>query len=363
MNILFISRATLFSNAGGDTIQIINTAEYLRKLDVQVDIRLTNESIDYSQFDLIHFFNIIRPSDILHHIKKSHKPYVVSTIFVDYYEYEKKNSTGIRKFVVDLFSADAIEYFKVITRRVINKEKIFGSYYLLHGHKKSVQKVISGARMLLPNSESEYRRLVERYKMEQKYKVVPNGIDAQLFKYAEDMAVHKENDLIICVARIEPLKNQLNLILALNDSGFRVFIIGKHSTNQLKYFMKCKEQASANIYFIDHISQNELIKYYTKARVHVLPSWFETTGLSTLEAAAMNCNIVITNKGDAKEYFKDHAFYCDPGSPESILKAVNEAVNSNANKDLANMIQTKYTWAVAAEKTLEAYKEILKDYY
>ena len=88
MKVLFISRATLFKDPGGDTIQIINTAENLKKLEVDVDIKVANDKIDYCHYDLIHFFNIIRPSDILAHISKNNNPFVVSTIFVDYSEYE-----------------------------------------------------------------------------------------------------------------------------------------------------------------------------------------------------------------------------------------------------------------------------------
>ena len=359
MKVLFISRATLYSNSGGDTIQINNTAEELKKLGVHVEIRLANEQIDYSKFDLIHFFNIIRPADILYHIDKSHKPYVVSTIFVDYYEYERKSSSGIRKFISGILSPDGIEYLKVITRYIINNEKIVSLYYILNGHRKSVKKVIAGAKILLPNSENEYRRLADRYEINQKYKIIPNGIDGNLFSHTEDVSTHRQNDLIICVARIEPLKNQLNLIKALNNTNYRLLIIGKPSTNQIKYYLKCKQQACTNIFFIDHIPQQDLIKYYRQAKVHVLPSWFETTGLSSLEAAAMGCNIVITDKGDTTEYFKDYAYYCQAQSPESILNAVEKAACAKINKELESLVKNNYTWKIAGKKTLESYKEVL----
>ncbi|HEX2548556.1 MAG TPA: glycosyl transferase family 1, partial [Gammaproteobacteria bacterium] len=89
MKVLLISRATLFSDSGGDTVQILNTASHLKKLGLSIDIKLTNEVIDYNQYDLFHFFNIIRPADILKHINKISKPFVISTIFVQYGEYEK----------------------------------------------------------------------------------------------------------------------------------------------------------------------------------------------------------------------------------------------------------------------------------
>jgi glycosyltransferase involved in cell wall biosynthesis len=91
----------------------------------------------------------------------------------------------------------------------------------------------------------------------------------------------------------------------------------------------------------------------------VLPSWFETTGLSSLEAAAMRCNIVITDKGDTTEYFEHYAFYCDPASPESIYSAVNNAATSDFDERLYKKIYSQYTWLQTSERTLEAYKETL----
>jgi glycosyltransferase involved in cell wall biosynthesis len=93
--------------------------------------------------------------------------------------------------------------------------------------------------------------------------------------------------------------------------------------------------------------------------VHILPSWFETTGLSSLEAAFMGCNIVITDKGDAREYFGTNAFYCDPGDPQSIRAAIEKASESEYNEALHDMIQKKYTWEEAAIQTYKAYQQTI----
>jgi glycosyltransferase involved in cell wall biosynthesis len=207
--------------------------------------------------------------------------------------------------------------------------------------------------MLLPNSYNEYKRLSIDYDITHPYKVIPNAIDDNLFNAG---VLKKNNDMIICVARIEGLKNQLNLIKGLNNSKYQLYIIGAPSTNQMDYYQLCKSEAASNIHFIPYLKQEELLKYYSEAKVHVLPSWFETTGLSSLEAAAMGCNIVITDKGDAKEYFSELAFYCDPGSPESIEKAINNAANSKVDPLLMQKVKEQFTWNIAAEKTIEAYK-------
>jgi glycosyltransferase involved in cell wall biosynthesis len=130
---------------------------------------------------------------------------------------------------------------------------------------------------------------------------------------------------VICVGQITPVKNQLNIIKALNNSQYKVFIIGNPSSNAVKYYNKCKEIAGSNISFIPFVDQYELAQIYKKSKVHVLASWFETTGLVSLEAAYMGCNIVISNKGDQLEYFKNDAFYCTPDNHNSILVAVNKA--------------------------------------
>jgi glycosyltransferase involved in cell wall biosynthesis len=358
MKVAIISRSSLYNDKGGDTIQVLHTAAELRKLGVQVDIFLAREKPDYTHYDLLHFFNIIRPDDILPHIIRTEKPFVVSTIFVDYSEYEKKARQGPSAFLFKFLSPDFIEYSKVLARSLTNGEKIKSTYYFFHGQKRSIQKIVKKAGMLLPNSQSEYDRFSFSYNIRKKYRIIPNGIDTTLFVKGKTEVLRDER-LILCVARIEGRKNQLNLIRAIAHTPYRLILIGARATNQNAYYEQCKLAAAENIQFIDYLEQESLLEYYQKAKVHVLPSWFETTGLSSLEAAAMGCNIVITRKGDAAEYFKDYAYYCEPESVESIFQAVDQAATNTIPEALSSLVTKQYNWAIAAEKTREAYLEIL----
>ncbi|EDO25658.1 predicted protein, partial [Nematostella vectensis] len=256
---------TLYSTPGGDTKQVDMTANYLRELGVEVDICLTNQPIDYSKYDLLHFFNIIRPADILKHVEKANKPYVVSTIFLDYGEFEKKTRGGIMKWMNKIFSEDQIEYIKAIARRLKNGEKIGSNKYLLWGHRKSIKYVAKHSGLLLPNSENEYRRFEKKYGLSHAYHVIPNGIDTSV---AERVSKHnpKYENAILCVARIEGRKNQLNLIRALNNTGYRVQIHGKPSPNNIGYFEQCKTEAADNVYFSDWLTEEELYEMYHSAK-------------------------------------------------------------------------------------------------
>ncbi|HEX4852034.1 MAG TPA: glycosyltransferase family 4 protein [Puia sp.] len=355
MKVLFISRSTLFTSPGGDTKQITQTAAYLVRLGLEVDIRLAKDDIDYSPYDLIHFFNIIRPADLLYHAEKSCKPFVISTIFLDYGEFEKNNRKGLQGFLNKFFSEDFIEYMKVIARMIKNGEPIRSRKYLFWGHRKSIRYLLRNAKILLPNSVNEYNRLVKKYGEEQKYLAVPNAIDATMYRQTSSIE-ERYKGAVLCVARIEGRKNQLNLIKALRNSPYRVIIHGQYSPNNKAYYEKCREAASDNIQFSERIAEEELYIMFHSAKVHVLPSYFETTGLSSLEAAVMGCNVVITDKGDTVEYFGDLAFYCDPDDPASIKAAVDEAYGQPFREELRQLILQKYTWEKAAEKTLEAYQ-------
>jgi glycosyltransferase involved in cell wall biosynthesis len=357
MRIAMIARSTLFSSRGGDTVQVMQTAKYLREAGVMVDVKLTTEHIDYGQYTLLHFFNIIRPADILYHISRTKKPFVISTIFVDYSEYEKYHRKGLPGMMFRYLPADTIEYVKAIARKAVGSDSLRNLSYVWNGQRRSIHKILGKASLLLPNSDSEYKRLQTHYQTAAAHAVITNGIDGGVFFDGDNHG--KDELLVLCVARIEGIKNQLNLIKALSGTKFRLLLIGSPAPNQASYFNECIKAAGGNVSFIGHVKQDELRRYYQLAKVHVLPSWFETTGLSSLEAAVMGCNIVITEKGDAKEYFGNLAFYCDPSSPESIYEAIEKAAQSKTDPALQQKIKTQHTWQQAAEQTKNAYQKVL----
>ena len=111
MHIAFITRSTLYTVPGGDTVQVVQTAGQLKAKGVGVDIFLSKDTIDYDKYDLLHFFNIIRPADILYHYKKAKKPFVVSTILCSYSEYDKHHRKGLGVLFTHL-PGDSVEYLK-----------------------------------------------------------------------------------------------------------------------------------------------------------------------------------------------------------------------------------------------------------
>lgn len=356
-----IARSTLHSSPGGDTVQILSTAKYLKSLGVLVDVKICHEGINYDVYNLIHFFNIIRPDDILYHISKTNIPFVISTVFVDYSEYEQ-NAGGLRGLLSNTLGSDRLEFLKAIGRHLMNGQRIKTLNYLIKGHYKSVRYVAKKARLLLPNSISEYNRFLQRYQVEVPYRPIVNAIDTGLFN-DEIIGNPAFKDHILCVGRIEGLKNQLNLIKAVQGTEFNLTIIGKPSPNHFKYYQQCVDlvAGSPNIKIIEHLTHQELAHIYKSAKVHVLASWFETTGLSSLEAGIMDCNIVVSKKGDTPEYFGKLAYFCEPDDINSIRQALTQAYIEPVNPELKDYILKNYTWERAAQQTADAYNLVLQN--
>src|SRR5690349_17989179 len=177
MRVALITRATLYSQMGGDTIQVQNTAAALNKAGIVADIRLAHEKIDYTQYDLLHFFNLTRPADILYHIKKSSKPYVVTPILVDYSQYDKYYRKGLPGLLFRMLDSDNIEYLKTSARWIAGKDKLMSKSYLWRRQRGCIREILDNALMVLPNSTLEYEKLVELYKKTPGHEIVPNGID------------------------------------------------------------------------------------------------------------------------------------------------------------------------------------------
>jgi glycosyltransferase involved in cell wall biosynthesis len=356
MKIVFIVRSTLFTAKGGDTIQVEETATNLRNSGVEVEIKKASEKINYAAYDLLHFFNIIRPADILMHINRSGKPFVVSTILVNYALYDKHHRHGLTGRLFSIISASGIEYAKVLYRFLTGRDKLVSISYLWKGQKGSIVEILKKTKAVLVQAEEEYNDLVKLYGARPDYYIIRNGVNAGLFQYSKTIV--REKNMVLCVARIEGIKNQYNLIKALNNTAYKLVLIGDAAPNQKGYYKKCREIAADNISFINYLPQQQLADYYAAAKVHVLPSWFEVCGLSSLEAAAMGCRIVITDNGYARSYFKDDAFYCDPAKPESILQAVDMAMTVD-DDGLQKTIFQNYSWQKTAADTLAVYKKYL----
>src|SRR5205814_5935612 len=126
---------------------------------------------------LLHFFNLTRPADILYHINKTNKPFVISPNFIDYSEFDKHHRHGISGWLMNKFSGNTNEYLKTILRWLLGKDVLKSKEYIWRGQRGSIRKIFKKKILLLPNSKMEYEYLKKLYPITCNYAIVPNGFD------------------------------------------------------------------------------------------------------------------------------------------------------------------------------------------
>ncbi|MFC1571229.1 glycosyltransferase family 4 protein [Candidatus Margulisiibacteriota bacterium] len=366
MRILMQNRVDAFSAPGGDTIQMKKTKEYLEKLGVEINISLKLDP-DLGRYDLVHLFNVTRIHETYMQFvnaKKQKKPVVVSTIFSDYDELDVKGTLGLKGVILKRFNKDYRERIKCLYRTIMDLRQIKALWELLKiGFVEQQRRVISKADVILPNSYMELEKIREFFGTVGDFEVVPNAVD-HIFDQKDDRFVKEfgRKDYIICVANYVARKNQHNLIKAMQGTGIPLVMIGSSVKTHSGYYKVLKKMCAENsdwAFLLDKTTQKELVSIYSGAKVVALPSWGETTGLSCLEGALAGCSVVITNRGYAKEYFEDMAYYCDPADIQSIRQAVVKAYNTPSNPKLKKRILANYTWDKTAAATLRAYQRVL----
>lgn len=356
MKVAFIVRKTFQKIRGGDTIQVEQTASQLHKLGVEVDILSADQNINYEDYDLLHFFNIIRPADLIKHAERSTIPYLVSTIYLDYSLFDLNERGKISKSARKVLGKYGFEYLKNNGRFVLGQDSPSSWQYLL-GHKRAMKTILNGASMLLPNSNSEYRRLSSDFEKEWNFRVIPNGVRSELVQ--EIQTQRDKTHTVVCAGQVYGRKNQLRLIEACNLLNVDLTIIGNNPPNHAKYLKMCKELAGPKTNFVSYMNQKELYMVFAGSRVHALPSWFETTGLVSLEAGALGCRLVVGKSPDTIEYFGNIASMVQPGDVQSIANGIDRELSGTENTSTREHILNNFTWEIAARKTLEAYKEVL----
>jgi glycosyltransferase involved in cell wall biosynthesis len=362
---------------GGDLTQMRKTGEALRRLGVEVGESF-DERPDPSGYDIAHVFNL-RTVDVtpiqVGHLHEAGVPVVLSPIYLN----PSFGSWGTRTIQNTFSNAGGERELRRLLDRLAArtlKVRLGGggvlsasSEYRPRADYDDLQRrVLDQVSHLLPNSVLEQSALLRTLRtVDKPFTVVPYAADPEVFLDADPAPFVERyglEDFVLCVARVELSKNQVMLAQALRDSDVALVLIG--GALQGRYLEWCREHGPNGLVHIQHLEHDELRSAYAAARVHALPSWIETCGMVTMEAALSDCSVVVSTAGYEIEYYRELAWYSDPADTRSIRHAVlgaYEAHDTPAEQDrrrrLRELILSDYTWERAAELTLGVYRRVL----
>lgn len=353
MRLLFVSRPSLFSHPGGDTLHVEQTAEHIRRLGHEVEIA-TYHFIEPKGFDVIHFFNLGQPAPVLPYLRKAPEiPLVVSSVFVDYSTVENPVA-GRKERMVAQFNYHWQEYFKTLARTFKGQEQLPHWEYIIDGQKASVKNVLDRAAVLIGASDWEVQHVVNSYGFKGRREKITVGVE---HVRGVNTKLSRSNKRVLCAARFEPLKNQHRLISACRKLELPLHLVGRASRNHRKYFNYCFDLAGGDVVFHGKLTRTETLNEITQAKIHAMPSFYESTGLSTLEALYCGCQVVVGNHPIQRELFAGHAHFANPNSELSIQEAILEAMANKENHQ--SWVKQNFSWSVAALKIVEIYRDLV----
>jgi glycosyltransferase involved in cell wall biosynthesis len=331
VKVLFQVRPDYRKNPAGDTIQLLATAQALKNLGVQVYLSL-DPNIRLEEYDLVHIFNATRISDtsmFVENARKQQKPIVLSPIYWNMGKFLEKSGGN---------SAALTQW---------------------EAHQPWRGQLIQDCDLLLPNGQIEMEMIQNDFQVTTPYQVIPNGfpeeylgIDESFFR---EQCPTLPEQFVLSIARITSRKNQVWLARCCYELGLTLVLAGP--INDPKYFEQVRSYP--NVIYLGTLQGRLLASAYAAAKIHALPSWFETPGLSSLEAGACGAIILSTDQGCTTEYFQDMAIYANPFEEDSLKPALEKALNFSPGP-LTTHIRAQYSWSRIGEMTLSAYQSILE---
>ncbi|AKM80255.1 MAG: group 1 glycosyl transferase [Candidatus Saccharibacteria bacterium GW2011_GWC2_44_17] len=131
---------------------------------------------------------------------------------------------------------------------------------------------------------------------------VYNGTDVELFNFSDE-----HEDYLLFTGRITPVKGVKEAIQVAKSSNHRLLIIGPIDHGSQGYFDQyIKPELDDRILFLGRMDQEQLPKYYQKAKAVLTPiQWEEPFGLTTVEAMACGTPVISLHRGAAPEIIVD----------------------------------------------------------
>ncbi|HOL83526.1 MAG TPA: glycosyltransferase family 4 protein [Caldisericia bacterium] len=349
LKIAYLSDFPFSIGFGGKEVAMLSYLNYINSCSSGVEI------------DLMDFFNKDQSFDILH-------LFGYSNWFYDIVKNLRANTPNIKIVISPTF------YYANETKMEI--AAFFSRFCILPNFFSYKRFFLENVDMIIVNSKTEKEQIKKLFKIsDQKFRVIYNFVNSRFPIFEKDenrdlflktYKLEKENYLLN-VSFIDERKNTLNLIKAFLEIypvvKMKLVIIGSFrfrdykKRKELEVLINDNKDKIVYIPFLER--ESDLLKSaYLNCRAHLLPSFLETPGLSNLEAAIFKRPILVGECKPVKEYFEEHAIYCNPYDIKSIRNGILKVIEQNSSESLYSMVINKYSEKQAIPGLIKLYKEL-----
>jgi glycosyltransferase involved in cell wall biosynthesis len=220
----------------------------------------------------------------------------------------------------------------------------------------------------------------------EKIEVIENGVDQRFFETIKesDEKIDKylatkfkiKKEYILFTGTIDPVKNITRLIEAFwdfknqsiqnnNFLKYQLVISGKKGWLSDKYQQLIKDlELERDVIFSGYVDGEDLKKLFSRAHFFVMPSLYESSGMTVLEAMACKTPCLVSDLDSLREATGNIAEFTNPFDVYGLsLKMKSLAENEKRKAELIKKgykIAKKYSWDKCAKNTLKIYKKLNK---
>jgi glycosyltransferase involved in cell wall biosynthesis len=201
---------------------------------------------------------------------------------------------------------------------------------------------------------------------EDRFALVPNGVDAAQLRATQGTAPAGAQDRLVGVGRLVRVKGYDTLIRALPDldARLRLTLCGEGPEKAALQRLAQQLGVQDRVDLPGWVPEADKLALLARCRAFVHPARFEAFGLAPLEALAMGAPVVSSNVGGLPEVVGDAGVLIGPDDPKALAHAIaqvdtDEALRARLQGAAATQC-ARFSWDAVAQKQLKIYEQAIE---
>jgi D-inositol-3-phosphate glycosyltransferase len=236
-------------------------------------------------------------------------------------------------------------------------------------------------RIIAPTDREREHLILHYGALPEKIGVVPCGVNLRRFRPVDKKSARQQlgfgdDKIVLFVGRIEPLKGIDQLLKSVpylqSIQELRVVIIGgdegsRHEIERLRE-LSCNLHIQDSVTFLGLVKHERLPYFYSAADVCVVPSYYESFGLTALESLACGIPVVATDVGDLKRIIGqgEAGYVVTDNTPRHLADRI-ALLLSRPSPDMKSALSIRasvgrFSWSRIADAAVEECRVALADY-
>ena len=201
--------------------------------------------------------------------------------------------------------------------------------------------------------------------------VIPNGIDTQRFHPMAGIQ-RQPYRLMVTTSADVPLKGLDYLLravalLAPRYPLLHLVVVGRLKKNSPIGRLITRLGIGHRVRFSGALEHDEFVRQYARTSIAVVPSLYEGFGLPAGEAMACGVPVISTTGGALPEVVGDAGLLVPPADHRALARAISDLCDHPHKAQCLGAagyqrVLRHFTWEAAARKTVDIYRQVIRDY-